>query len=138
VEWDKHNDLYTQWPKDGSYEIMYNDAYFKSHTWIWDGKPHWAYNTPHMQLIAERSAIEWTPNTIASRVTISGDKATIALQSSTPNLKTYQAKAPGEAGWKDVPAVVEMPLHSDKNDFVFRTMNLAGVTGPEYRVLLEK
>ncbi|HZK63311.1 MAG TPA: hypothetical protein VFC34_04150 [Puia sp.] len=92
IEWDKHNDLYTHWPKDGSYMIMYNDDYFRHHVWIWDGKPHWAYNTPHMELIADRSAIEWTPNTIAAKVKIEDDKATISLNSNTPNLKTYQMK----------------------------------------------
>jgi calcineurin-like phosphoesterase family protein len=138
VEWDKHNDLYTHWPKDGSYQIMFNDDYFKNHTWIWDGKPHWAYNTPHMQLIADRSAIEWTPNTIASNVKIEGDKAVIALHSSTPNLKTYQVRESKEAGWKDTPATLEIPLKTDKIDFAFRAVNLAGVTGPEYRIVLEK
>ena len=72
--------------------IMYNDDYFRHHVWIWDGKPHWAYNTPHMELIADRSAIEWTPNTIAAKVKIEDDKATISLNSNTPNLKTYQMK----------------------------------------------
>jgi hypothetical protein len=24
---------------------MFADGYFKDHMWIWDGKPHWAYNT---------------------------------------------------------------------------------------------
>jgi hypothetical protein len=24
---------------------MFAEGYFKDHMWIWDGKPHWAYNT---------------------------------------------------------------------------------------------
>jgi hypothetical protein len=138
VEWNRRNDLYTNWPKDGSYLIMYEDDYFKNHTWIWDGKPHWAYNTDHMILVADRSAIEWTPNTIASEVKIEGDRAEIVLNSVTPNLLTYQLKESPDAAWKDVAATVEADLNNDKNELTFRTVNKAGITGPEHRVIIEK
>ncbi len=138
VEWNRHNDLYTNWPKDSSYLIMYEDEYFKNHPWIWDGKPHWAYNTPHMILIADRKAIEWTPNTIASKAKIEGDKAEIVLSSVTPNLRTYQLKESPDAEWKDVSANVEIPLQNDRNEFVFRTVNTAEVTGPEHKVIIER
>jgi hypothetical protein len=138
VEWNKHNDLYTNWPKDSSYLIMYQDDYFKNHTWIWDGKPHWAYNTPHMILVANRSAIEWTPNTIASKVKIEGDKAEIVLNSVTPNLRTYQLKESPDTSWKDVSAKVETALKNNKNELIFRTVNIVGITGPEHKVIIQK
>jgi hypothetical protein len=138
VEWNKHNDLYTNWPKDSSYHIMYADEYFNKHPWIWDGKPHWAYNTTHMRLVTDRSAIEWTPNTIASKVTITGSKAKVELHSITPNLQSYQIKESPDAAWKDVAATVELKLDRDSNQYVFRTLNRAGVTGPEHTVLIEK
>ena len=138
IEWNKHNDLYTNWPKDSSYMIMYNDNYFKHHVWIWDGKPHWAYNTPHMQLISDRSAIEWTPNTIASTVKIEGDKAIISLITSTPNFKTYQMKDSENEDWKNISTPAEVPLKKDKNEFIFRIVNTAGVSGPEHIVKIEK
>ena len=138
VEWNKHNDLYTIWPKDSSYHIMYQDEYFKNHTWIWDGKPHWAYNTPHMRLITDRSAIEWTPNTIVSKVKIEGDKAVISLSSITPNLVSYQLKDAPNSAWKNVSPMVETVLKEDKNELAFRTINLAGVAGPEHKVIIER
>ena len=100
VEWNKHNDLYTNWPKDSSYLIMYQDDYFKKHTWIWDGKPHWAYNTTHMKLVANRTAIEWTPNTITSTIKIEGDKATVPVKDKKSGETTnYTLKKEG-GSWK--------------------------------------
>lgn len=138
IEWNRHNDLYTQWPKDSSYDIMYQDEYFKTHTWIWDGKPHWAYNTPHMILIANRSAIEWTPNTIETKVKIERSKAQIVLNSITPNLKTYQLKESPNSDWKDIDAKLEVALKNNKNELLFRIVNTAGVTGPVHKVIIEK
>jgi hypothetical protein len=136
VEWNKHNDLYTNWPNDGSYDLMYGDEYFSTHTWIWDGKPHWAYNTPHMQIVKARNALEWTPNTIASTVSIEDDQVTITLQSSTPNLKTYQVKKPGSGDWENIPSTIKLTVTKAHNEFIFRTVNIAGVTGPEHVVVI--
>ncbi|MBS1608680.1 MAG: transglutaminase domain-containing protein [Bacteroidetes bacterium] len=141
IEWDMYSDRYT--PNAGikgdrGILTMYNDSFFKTHTWIWDGKPHWAYNTKFMNLVADRHAIEWTPNTIASKVTIIKNKVKIELSSSTPNLKTYQMKEMPDTDWKDVTNIVELSLKNNKNEFVFHTVNLAGVTGPEHKVIIEK
>lgn len=145
LEWDTYSDRYTR--KENNDEnaalTMYSDDYFKSHTWIWDKKPHWAYNTRHMKLVADRNAIEWTPNTLASQVTIDGSKAAVELKTSTPNLKTFQLKElqdgdPASSKWKDVGASVELKLTKDKNEFLFRTVNLADIAGPEHKVVIEK
>jgi hypothetical protein len=138
IEWDRQMDLYVQWPTDGSYEIMYNDDYFKQHPWIWDGKPHWAYHTPHMILVGDRKGIEWTPNTIATKLNIGRDSVLISATSVTPNLKSYQLKRPGDAGWTDIPATVSVPLEGDKNEIDLRVVNTAGVTGPVHKVVIEK
>ena len=138
VEWEKFNNKYTSWPKDSSQLIMYKDDYFTKHTWIWDGKPHWAYNTAYMSLVADRNAIEWTPNTITSKVVIKGSKAKIELNSNTPNFKTYQLKEMPDANWEDVSNSVEIELKKDKNEIIFRTENFAGVTGPEHKVIIER
>lgn len=138
ISWDKYNNKYINWPKDSSDLVMYQDDYFKNHTWIWDKKPHWAYNTKYMNLVSDRKAIEWTPNTIAPKVIIEGSKVRIELNSNTPNLKTYQMKELRDGSWKDVPNVVEIELKKDKNEMVFRTVNLADVTGPEYKVIIER
>jgi hypothetical protein len=112
---------------------MYADEYFNNNTWIWDGKPHWAYNTEYMIPVSDRAAIEWSPNTIDATVKIEGNKAHVTLTSTTPNLKAYQMKA-GDNSWRDVPASVTVPLESGKDKHFFRTINLAGVPGPEYKL----
>jgi hypothetical protein len=141
IEWDTYNDKYIPNPAikgDRGILTMYNDEYFKTHKWMWDGKPHWAYNTKYMNLVEDRKAIEWTPNTIASKVTIKENRAEIQLTSNTPNLKTYQMKELPDNTWKDVSSAAEIELEKDKNEIIFRTVNLAGVTGPEHKVIIER
>lgn len=141
LEWESTNDRFTGWP-DNSDEInilnMYADDYFMNNKWIWDGKPHWAYGTKYMKPVSDRQAIEWTPNTISADVKIDDNKVRIDLNSITPNLKTYQMKELPDLDWKDVSAAVEIELKNEKNELVFRTVNLANVTGAEYKVILER
>ncbi len=138
VEFHGHNDMFTVFPNHEELLIMYDDDFFKNNTWIWGGKPHWAYAKPEfMKKVEDRDAIEWTPNTIASKVTIDGDKATIELVSDTPNLKEYQMKRLPSGAWAKVDDKVEINLKDKKYDLVFRTMNLAGVTGPEHKIVID-
>lgn len=136
VEWDLYNDRYTNWPIDSANLIMYNDSYFKTHTWVWDGKPHWAYNTPFMRLVSDRHAIEWTPNTISSKVLINGNNAKINLTSATPNLETYQMRKLPAGEWENIPDTIDINLMKDKYEIIFRAENLAGVTGPEHKIII--
>jgi len=115
---------------------MYADDYFNKHTWIWGGKPHWAYNTKYLILEKDRTPFEWTPNTIFSKVKITGQKATIVLQSDTPNLKEYQIKKTRTVTWQTTVDSLEIPLKKGKYEFLFRTINLADVEGPEHRVVI--
>lgn len=138
VSWDKYNSPYSKWPQDSSNLVMYSDDYSRNHTWLREGKPHWAYNTRYLEYVADRKEIEWTPNTITANVAIHGNKASIDLNSITPNLKTYQMRALPESEWKDVPASVELELKKDSQETLFRTVNAAGVTGPEYRVAISR
>ena len=139
LSWGKYNNRYSNWPKtETDYMVVYEDDYLKNHTWLWDGKPFWAYNTQYMNRVKDRNAIEWTPNTIASKVSIEGNKARVGLQSITPNLKTYQMKTMPGTDWKDVPNAVEIGLKKDRNEIVFRAVNFAGVTGPEHKVIIER
>ena len=139
LSWGKYNNRYSNWPKTNTdYMIVYEDDYFKNHTWLWDGKPLWAYNTEYMNRVKERKAIEWTPNTISSKVTIEGNKERIELSSITPNLKTYQMKEMPGGDWKDVSSPVELELEKDTNELVFRAVNLEGVIGPEHTIITRK
>jgi hypothetical protein len=42
------------------------------------------------------------------------------------------------SNWKNVSTAVEIELKKDKNEILFRTINLAGVTGPEHKVIIER
>jgi hypothetical protein len=141
IEWESVNNRFTDWP-DNSDTLarlnMYADDYFKNNTWIWDGRPHWAYKSGHMILISDRNAIEWTPNTIKADVTIEGEVASVALTSNTPNLRTYQLKEAIDAEWKDIPNPVSVTLSKEENELLFRSVNLAGVAGVPYKVIVAR
>ena len=117
---------------------MLDDEIFRNNTWYRDGKPHWVYNTPYLIATKQRGWIEWTPNVIASKVTLVAgeDKAVVKLTSFTPNFRTYQMKH-GDDPWTDCDDQVEVPLKKERNRFVFRTVNLFGVTGPEHVVQID-
>jgi len=140
IEWEKFNDRYMNWPDaraKSSVLNMYADDYFQRNTWIWDGKPHWAYSKPeHMVRLSDRNAIEWTPNTIASEVKTQENAAYIELESETPNLKTYQMKRTLDGAWQDVGASVEVEVNGEREELIFRTLNLAGVAGPEHKIVI--
>lgn len=143
ISWEKYSNKYSGWPKmDSSDIIMYQDDYYKSHTWIRDSKPHWAYSTRYLHTVADKNAIEWTPNTIASKVAIEGSRAQIQLDSNTPNLKTYQMRMPGKDPaanrWKDVSNTVVIELKKDTNEIEFRTENFGAIAGPVHKIRIER
>jgi hypothetical protein len=130
--------MFTSWPDYNDLLIMFQDDYFKTNTWIWDGKPHWAYARPEfMKLTSVRDEIYWTPNTISSKVVIEGKTAHIELTSATPNLKEYQIKESPEGEWKPVNNILDLKLEKSKYDLAFRVINLAGVTGPEHIIKID-
>lgn len=136
LSWGKFNNRYSNYPHTKTdYMLFYDDDYFKNHVWLWDGKRHWAYDTEYMILEDDRRAIEWTPNVLTSEIAIDGNAAVIRLNSITPNLKHYQMKE-GDGNWKEVSSPLKVELKGDSSEFVFRAVNLADVTGPEYRVLI--
>jgi hypothetical protein len=133
-----YNNMFTAWPNHQEMNIMYEDDFFKNNVWIRDGRPHWTYNKPEYRLLVEdRDAIEWTPNTIASEVKIDGNKATIELTSDTPNLKEYQVKKPASDEWVKVEPDFEMELEDPRYEMVFRAVNIADVSGPEHRIIID-
>jgi hypothetical protein len=141
IEWESGNNRFTGWPDPGDaidHLNMYADDFFKNNTWIWDNKPHWGYKTEFMIPIEDRSAFEWTPNTVKADVMIEGEKALIKLYSVTPNLKSYQMKLSSENEWQDVRDSLELELSSDRNEISFRTVNLAGVTGIPSKIVVAR
>jgi hypothetical protein len=136
ISWDTYMDRYTSWPNFRTMLNMYEDDYFRNNTWIWGGKPHWAYNTEYLQLINDRDAIEWTPTTIATTVNIT-DHAEIEIRSCTPNIKEYQIKIAPDGQWQKVENPVKIKLDRRQHEVIFRAVNLAGVAGPEHKVILQ-
>jgi hypothetical protein len=138
IEWHAYSDSFTRWPEPKDLLIMYEDDYFKNNTWIWDNKPHWAYAKPEfMKLVQERNAIYWTPNTIASHVEISGKVAHIVFKSTTPNLKEYKMKELPDGEWGKAEESFNLPLKKQKYELVFRAVNMADVSGPEHRIIID-
>jgi len=139
IEYHTHNDMFSKWPEHETLLSMYEDDYFRNHTWIWDGKPHWAYDKPEfMRLVPDRDAIEWTPNVIYSEVHIDGQMARIKLFSETPNLKEYQIRSGPSGEWEMVEDSLDMELSEERYEFHFRTMNLAGVAGPVNKIIISR
>jgi hypothetical protein len=135
IEWHGYNDLFTAWPNHKELLIMHEDDYFKNNTWIWGDKPHWAYAKPeYMKLVQSSDAIYWTPNTIASKVTIDGKTAHIELISEKPNLKEYQMKELPSGEWKTTSDKIEVKLKEKEHNWSFRAVNIADVAGPEHKI----
>jgi hypothetical protein len=141
IEWESVNNRFIGWPDNSSALAklnMYADDYFKSNIWIWDGKPHWAYNTKNMILVDDRNALYWTPNTIKAEVKIKGEEAVIELMSNTPNLATYHMQDAPNGEWMDISNPVSISLKSSTNEIQFRTMNKARVPGIPYKVIVSR
>lgn len=132
LEWDKTSTRFTAWPAFNTKLNMYRDDYFRNHTWFWDGKPHWAYNTDDVTYQDSRDAIEWTPNVINASAVTSGDHAKVYLRSFTPNFKEYEINQNGS--WSRCDSVVDFPLNKNEEHIAFRAVNIAGVAGPEYKI----
>jgi hypothetical protein len=136
LEWDKSNNRYTAWPDFDSRLNMFQDEYSRNHTWMWDGKIHWAFNTDQIDFFTSREAIEWTPNTLQIDLVISQDTAMVRLRSSTPNLKEYLMKDVTDDRWKKCDSVFVLHLEKAKYELLFRAVNLGEVTGPASRLII--
>jgi hypothetical protein len=61
----------------------------------------------------------------------------VKLVSDAPNLKAYQMKELPSGEWEKVEKEVTLKLANKKHQYLFRTVNLAGVTGPEHKIVIE-
>ncbi len=138
ITWQGNGDYFSAWPEHAGMVVMFEDDFYTENIWVRDGKPCWIYaNMEVIQLIKDRDLIEWTPNTIATEVTIDGTSATIKLNSDTPNLKEYQIKRSPLSEWETVHEIYKLDLQEKKYELIFRTVNLASVTGPEHKVEID-
>lgn len=134
LEWDQSSDRFSTWPAFHTKLNMYKDDYFRNNTWYWDGKPHWGYNTDAVVYQDHRDAIEWTPNTIDANTVIEEDVAKITLNSATPNFKEFQMKEGADGKWVKCDSALQVAVREPGITYFFRTVNIADVTGPEYKV----
>jgi hypothetical protein len=125
---------FTDFPNQGSSGlVVYEDAFFRANTWYRDGAPHWAYAADFFLPVRHRGWIEWTPNVVASRVELVGNRAEVMLRSCTPNFATYELRR--ERGdWRACKDRLSLPLSKSGLAVAFRSVNLAGVPGPEHRL----
>ncbi|HJZ41743.1 MAG TPA: hypothetical protein VJ203_15350 [Bacteroidales bacterium] len=138
IEWHGHNNLFTVWPDHQELLILYRDDFSRNNLWIWGGQPHWAYAKPEFMVwVEDRDSIYWTPNTIESTAGIKGTVAHIGLTSDTPNLKEYQMKELPGGDWNSIDQPIDLPLKNKKHEWLFRVVNLAGVTGPEHKIIID-
>jgi hypothetical protein len=134
LEWDVHTNRFSAYPQHQEKLLMYRDSFFNRGIWLWNGKPHWAYNTAFLEYTSKPDAIYWTPNTISSSVRLDGNKARISLSSETPNFKTYQYATDTAGDWRSCNANLDVPLKGRDTDLYFRVENMAAVTGSVYHV----
>jgi len=138
IEWHGYNNIFTVWPNHKELLIMYEDEYFKNNTWIWGGKQHWAFSQPEfMKLVQDRDKIYWTPNTITSEVKIDKNMACINLSSETPNFKEYQMRELPSGNWETIGNQLTLELRKKANEWAFRVVNVANVTGPEHKIIIK-
>lgn len=129
LEWDVYTNRFSAFPHHEEKLLMYRDSFFNQHTWLWKGKPHWAYNTPFVQYIDQQEPVYWTPDTVFSTVTIHKDQAHIVLTSETPNFNSYQCKKDNTDSWEPCDSSIVFTLNKMSTDLYFRTLNRAGVPG---------
>ena len=122
---------------------VWEDEYFKTHTWYrWStplgGKApmHWALRQKFFVRVAHRDWIEWTPNVVSVRAEIHGAVARVRLRSHTPNFARHEMRGRG-GGWEKTGADFEVKLEGPRVEREFRSVNAAGVAGPVSRLLIE-
>lgn len=134
VSWPTEGNRFTLYPETAQEShVLYDDEYSRSHTWHRDGKPHWAYRAQRFKRVPEREAVEWTPNVLDVKAPVDGEALEVTIASSTPNLKEYQVKR-GEGAWERAEEKFVLRLKSPPERVLLRAVNLAGVSGPEHRL----
>ncbi len=132
ISWYLDGNRHSIWPKRiSSIEVVYDDEYWRSHTWYRGGKKHWAYDAGYFRTIKDRKLIEWTPNVLDVKTRIDGAEAELRITSCTPNLKQYEIKSPG-GEWRPVASRFAIHLSADREQRLLRAVNRADVCGPEY------
>ena len=137
VSWFLQGDIHSGTHPRSSAEVVLDDEYWRTHTWYRDGKKHWAYEAGYFLPVRHRDWIEWTPNVLQVKTTIEGDRAQVQINSATPNFKEYQIKEVG-GEWERVEEPLTLELAGEGGEWWLRAVNVAGVCGPEYHLLIKR
>ena len=123
---------------------VWEDEYFKTHTWHrWSTPPggkaptHWAQRQNFFVRVAHRDWIEWTPNVISVNAKIQGGVALVRLRSHTPGFERHEMRRPG-GRWEKIGTEFDLKLEGLRVEREFRSVNIAGVAGPVSRLLIER
>ncbi|HLF95063.1 MAG TPA: transglutaminase-like domain-containing protein [Planctomycetota bacterium] len=138
ISWPSEGNRFTRYPEDpGGFQVLYEDEYARTHTWYRDGRKHWAYDAGRFKRISERGAIEWTPNVLDVKTRLQGEEWEVQIASSTPNLKEYQMKK-GDGAWERAEEKFAIRVKAPPEKVLLRSVNLAGLCGPEHRLVLAR
>jgi len=138
VGWMLSGNVHSSWPQQrSSVEVVYDDEYWRNHTWFRGGKEHWAYKAGYFLPIRHRAWIEWTPNVLRVKTAIKGNVAQVSIASCTPNLKEYQMKSEG-GNWEAVGNTFSLQLSKPRHEWRLRSVNVMNVPGPEYRLVIQR
>lgn len=141
LSWELQGNRHSNWPNFHSSSLaVLDDPYFQEHTW-WrraGTNKHWAYDAGYFVRTRHRDWIEWTPNVLLVTATISGDRVEGRITSCTPNLKEYQVREEPGGKWQPVAPEFGFSLSRVRHEWHLRSVNLANVGGPVYRLIVER
>lgn len=144
VSYELAGDRHTQSGWASGALAVWEDEYFKTHTWYRWSTPldgpvsvHWALRQNAFVRIAHRDWIEWTPNVVSVAARVEGAVARVRLRSHTPNLDRHEMRRPGGT-WQKSGTEIDLKLEGPRIEREFRAVNAAGVAGPVSRLLIER
>jgi len=143
VSYEITGDRHTQSGWSSGSLAVWEDEYFKTHTWYRWATPlegnapmHWALRRNFFVRVAHRDWIEWTPNIVSVKAEIQGKAAYVHLRSNTPNFERHEMRRPG-GHWEKIATDFNLRLEGQRIEREFRSVNTAGVAGPISRLLIE-
>jgi len=141
LTWEIQADRHSNWPLfHSSALVTWEDEYSRSHTWWRRGETnkHWAYDAGYFVPTRHRGWIEWTPNVLDVTASVEQGQLRGQITSCTPNLLEYQVREEPGGHWRPIDPYFTLPLSQPRHEWLLRSVNLAGVVGPSYRLVVER
>jgi len=142
ISWEIQGNRHSGWGQFfSSALVVLEDDYFRKHTWYRDHRPHWAYRAGYFVKTRHRGWIEWTPNVLSVRARRNAKGIGVSISSCTPNLKEYQMRESAGGEWRRVErsfTIARDALTQARHEWRLRSVNMAGVAGPEHRLVIER